>query len=147
MEFTGLPSEQQVCYRVIAFNRVGDSPPTSTRCTITLATPTDLIATGFDAQTIDLTWKDNSVVEDGYEVWLVDEAFGFLSNAIAYLPAGSTSYRYTDVDAYLYGYAVVASKGGFYSAFSNYTYPPTPGSSSAAARSVQTTARPRVRRP
>jgi len=66
----GLLSEQVVCYRVIAFNSLGDSPASNAPCTTPPAAPTGLVATAGDAGTgaIDLTWLDNSGVEDGYQV-------------------------------------------------------------------------------
>lgn len=62
------PSEQQLCYRVIAFNSLGDSPPSNTDCTILPLGPTNLTAASVSPQTIELAWSDNSAVEDGYEV-------------------------------------------------------------------------------
>jgi len=67
----GQPSEQQLCYRVIAFNSLGESPPSNTDCTMLPLGPTSLTATGVSPQTIDLAWIDNSAIEDGYEVYIV----------------------------------------------------------------------------
>jgi hypothetical protein len=64
----GLQSEQQVCYRVVTFNVSGDAPPSNTDCTTPPAAPTNLVAIRVDSQTVDLTWSDNSAVEDAYEV-------------------------------------------------------------------------------
>ena len=61
-------SEQQLCYRVIASNANGDSPPSNTDCTAPPAAPSGLTATVVDSKTVDLAWIDNSTVEDGYEV-------------------------------------------------------------------------------
>ncbi len=63
----GLPSEQAVCYRVIAFNSLGDSPASNSPCTTPPAAPT-LSASPGDAGAIDLTWADNSDFEDFYQV-------------------------------------------------------------------------------
>ena len=63
-------SEQPVCYRVVAYNAAGDAAPSNQACTTPPAAPTNLVATLVDASTIELTWSDNSAVEDGYEVWV-----------------------------------------------------------------------------
>src|SRR5438093_1093413 len=60
-------SEQQVCYRVVAFNALGDSPPATTDCTTPPAAPTALTAAGAGGAAIDLTWADNSASVDGTE--------------------------------------------------------------------------------
>jgi hypothetical protein len=88
---TGLPSEQQVCYRVIAFNSWGDSPPSSAKCMTLAAGPSDLTATGTDGPAIDLTWTDNSAVEDGYLV--LSASYGPPTGIVAELPPNSTSYH------------------------------------------------------
>jgi hypothetical protein len=64
----GRSSEQQVCYRVIAFNDGGDSGPSESDCTTPPAAPSDLTAIVVDSQRVDLAWIDNSGVEDGYQV-------------------------------------------------------------------------------
>jgi hypothetical protein len=99
---TGLTSEQQVCYRVIAYNLGGDAPPSNTDCTTPPAAPTDLVATLRDAGVVDLRWSDNSAVEDGYEVWIQvtiynDDCASGCTTSVYYasvgdLPANSTSY-------------------------------------------------------
>ena len=114
---SGIPNQERVCYRVVAFNKAGDGAPSNTDCTAFPAAPTNLAATAMDAQTIDLSWVDNSAFEDGYEVqrccqtgWVV----------VGNLPANATSYR----DAGLvtnaqYYYLVRAKKDQGYSTFSN----------------------------
>ena len=57
------PSEQRVCYRVVAFNGGGDAPPSNTACTTPPAAPAQLSATLVDDQTFELTWSDDSAVE------------------------------------------------------------------------------------
>src|SRR5207245_3768289 len=116
----GLSAEQQACYRVFAFNSLGDSPPSNTACTTPPAAPTDLIATAVDAISVDLTWSDNSAVEDGYEVW-VDDGYGS-QYSVASLGANTTTFRTN----YYYSYWVVAVKDGGYSDISNIAYPPAP---------------------
>jgi fibronectin type III domain protein len=109
-----LSSEQQVCYRVIAFNAVGDGIPSETDCTTPPAAPTGLTAAGVDWTTVDLAWTDNSSVEDGYEVWLSSTCQMDPEQLIASLPANSTAYRFTDVGGYctVLGYYVRAAKDG-----------------------------------
>lgn len=87
----GRASEEQVCYRVVAFNAAGDSPASNTDCTVPPAGPTNLIATSVDAQTVDLAWTDNSNVENGYIVLRARGAGPV--EGVAQLPANSTSYR------------------------------------------------------
>ena len=111
------PSQERVCYRVVAFNKSGDAPPSNTACTAFPFAPTTLLARAVDGQTIDLTWTDNSAFEDGYEVqrccqtgWIV----------VASLPANAVSYR----DAGLapnaqYSYTVRAKKDQGFSQYSN----------------------------
>ena len=130
-----LPSEQPVCYRVIAFNHLGDSPPSNRDCTTPPAGPTDLTATGLDDVTIELAWTDNSAVEDGYQVWL-DDGYGD-QLPIAYLDANTTSFQYTEYYAYYYYYYVVAVKDGGSSDWSNWAYATAPaGGSSVRGGSV-----------
>ena len=64
----GLEPERPVCYRVVNSTRAGTSAPSNTLCTTPPAAPSDVIATVVDASSIDMTWRDNSAVEDGYEV-------------------------------------------------------------------------------
>ena len=64
----GRTSEAQVCYRIIAYNNDGSSPPSTPDCTTPPASPTNLAAVSGDAQSVDLTWTDRSAVEDGFEI-------------------------------------------------------------------------------
>jgi hypothetical protein len=117
-DWSGIPNQEQVCYRVVAFNKYGDGPASNTDCTAFPAAPTNLAAQASDAQTIDLAWTDNSALEDGYEVqrccqtgWIV----------VANLPANTTTYRDPGlVTNAQYYYQVRAKKDQGYSAFSNY---------------------------
>ncbi len=132
----GRTPEQQVCYRVYAANSLGESGPSNVACTAPPAGPTDLVATGVDALTIDLAWTDNSAVEDGYEVW-IDDGYGN-QYAIASLAPNTTSFRYQgDPYAYYYAYFVAAIKDGGYSDWSNTAFPtPPPVSTSVATTST-----------
>ncbi len=111
----GRSSEQQVCYRVSAFNAGGDSPPSNADCTAPPAAPTGLTATAeADQPAIDLAWKDNSAVEDGYEVLRDDGIFGRW--LVANLPANTTSYRDASVgNNTTYEYHVRTKKDGGFS--------------------------------
>ena len=114
----GRTSEQQVCYRVIAFNAGGESPPSNTDCTTPPAAPTGLTAMGLDEPVIDLAWTDNSAVEDGYEVQRSTDGVTF--NAVAELPANTTSYRDVGVITNTtHSYQVRAKKDGGFSHFSS----------------------------
>src|SRR5256884_3594633 len=111
----GRSSEQLVCYRVVAFNAGGDSPPSNADCTAPPAAPTGLTATAeADQPAIDLTWRDNSAVEDRYEVLRDDRLFGRW--LVANLPANATSYRDASVgNNTTYEYHVRAKKDGGFS--------------------------------
>lgn len=111
----GRTTEQQVCYRVIAFNSVGDSPSSNTDCTAPPAGPTGLTATLLGSSgEVDLTWADNSSVEDGYDVY-ADDAFGSHERIVS-LPANSTGYRTFSAAQ---SYVVEATKDGGHSDPSN----------------------------
>jgi len=122
----GRTSEQPVCYRIIAFNAKGDSPPSNSACTTPPAGPTNLAVAAVDPLTleVDLTWRDNSAVEDGYQVWICLSGYDFCS-WFATLPADSTSYRFT-WDGQPDRYVVVATKDGGNSDASNLVTPTIP---------------------
>jgi hypothetical protein len=65
---SGLIGDQVVCYRIIAFNLGGDAPPSAPDCTAPPIAPSHLVGTLRADGAVDLTWSDNSVVEDAYEV-------------------------------------------------------------------------------
>jgi hypothetical protein len=66
---TSWVAQQQVCYRVVAFNAAGDAPPSNTACTSPTA-PTNLTLTWVGADAVEYAWEDNSAIEDGYELWV-----------------------------------------------------------------------------
>jgi hypothetical protein len=111
-------SEQQVCYRVFAYNAVGDSPPSNSDCTTPPAAPSDLVARGADwyGDPNLLVWVDNSAVEDGYEVqrfWCEIDGCAFITVAI--LAPNTTSfadYGWDILPGNSYTYRVVALKDG-----------------------------------
>ena len=115
----GRAFETLVCYRVLAFNNNGASDPSNVDCTAPPNTPTNLAAQSHDAHSIDLTWSDNSGVEDGYEVQRADASNVFV--AIATTPANATSYHDATVTPDVrYTYRLRAAKDGGFSAYSNY---------------------------
>jgi hypothetical protein len=148
----GRAPDQQVCYRVFAFNSVGDSPPSPVDCATPPAGPTNLVATTAPGLAIDLTWSDNSSVEDGYEVQrYVEECGGYYYYycnryyaTIATLGPNATSYRDAGLSpAVQHSYLVLAVKDGGYSTASNEAsawsnVPPAPPSNLTAAAVSQT---------
>src|SRR5712691_4843299 len=111
---------QQFCYRVSAFNGYGVSAPSNTTCAMTVAGPTNLVA---DKQGL-LTWSDNSAIEDGYEVWVMD-AFGTAYDGlIATLPPNTTSFQTNGCTLWCHGFGVIAFKNGTYSDWATVMLPP-----------------------
>lgn len=120
----GRTSDQQLCYRVIAHNSLGDSPPSNIDCTAPPAAPTNLTAVAVAGLAINLTWDDNSSVEDGYEIRLRYEDCGYYGCYEWYSPVAAvgpnvTSYRHEGLVPQLYTYVVVALKDGGESDVSN----------------------------
>jgi hypothetical protein len=114
----GLATEQQVCYRVSAFNVNGSSVPSNIACTSPPAAPTNLVATPTAGTSIDLTWSDNSTVDNGYEVHRALE--NMVWSVVATLPAGTPSYSDKAISSDTrYWYRVRANKDGGHSDFSN----------------------------
>jgi hypothetical protein len=125
------PTEQEVCYRVIAFNRIGDSPASNMDCTAPPAAPTGFTATAVAFDVIDFSWTDNSGVEDGYQI-LIDYGYGYWET-LASVGGNITSFRLEGFQPCC-GYEafyVTATKDGGTSDWSN---PATP-TMSAASRS------------
>jgi hypothetical protein len=105
LSWTGVDplAEQGPCYRVFAFNESGDSRPSIVRCAVPPAAPSNLAITVIGSGEIELTWSDNSAVEETYEVWVSHGAnccaggcdAGWYEYPIAVLPANTTWYRTT----------------------------------------------------
>ena len=113
---TGRTADQEVCYRVFAFNAHGESPPSNTDCTTPPAAPTGLTASGLDGPAVTLAWADNSAVASGFEVRRSTDGVTF---AVI-----GTVYQTTYVDGAVienttYWYAVRARKDGGFSDLSN----------------------------
>ena len=114
----GLAADQQVCYRVSAFNVNGSSAPSNIACTSPPAAPTNLVATSTEGTSIELVWADNSAIEDGYEVHRALE--NMVWSVVATLPAGTRSYSDGALSSDTrYWYRVRARKDGGHSDFSN----------------------------
>lgn len=96
-------AEQGPCYRVIAFNESGDSGPSTVSCAPPPAAPSNLAITVIGSGEIELTWSDNSAVEETYEVWVShgDSCCaggcdaGWYEYPIAGLQTNTTRYRTT----------------------------------------------------
>jgi titin len=123
-DFEGPYIEAEVCYRVISYTATYNAEPSNTDCTTPPARPTSVVVTAIDASTRELTWTDNSGVEDGYEVRdLFPDCWsdwdgnvycdGYTEVVVAVLPANTTSYRMSRT--YSSGMSVVAMKDGGYS--------------------------------
>ena len=139
-------SDQQVCYRVVAFNGLGESAPSNTDCATPVAAPTNLVATTAPGLAIDLTWTDNSSVEDGYEVRRLWCDYSYWEPycdyfTLAILGPNATSYHDAQLAGESHSYVVVALEGGFPSDLSNEAsafteFPPAaPSNLTAAAAS------------
>ena len=103
----GIVPDREHCYRVTAVNVAGESPPSDMDCAVIAAQPTILSWVETDGIT-EITWTDNSSIEDGYEIRTYSLIDGFV--VTAWLPPNATSWR-----GYLpsqYNHAVVAVKDG-----------------------------------
>ena len=136
----GRTPDAQVCYRAVAFNSAGESAPSNTDCTTPPAAPTQLTATGIDGQTINLAWRDNSAVEDGYELYAQYCYYYYGYYTYCYtafstsLGPNTASYQFRDANAYLYSYLVQARKDGGWSDLSNEAFPTSPAGSTSGLR-------------
>jgi hypothetical protein len=149
----GRTTERQVCYRVIAFNALGDSPASNMDCTAPPAAPTNLVATTVRGLAIDLTWSDNSSVEDGYVVQRRYDYCGYYYGCsyyyypIATLGPNATGYRDTALSpGELHVYLVNAVKDGSHSDPSNEVgvYPDLPPPAPASNLTAVPVARTRI---
>jgi hypothetical protein len=97
------------CYRVIAFNPLGDSAPTNVFCTGWGGAPTDLVATAVDQQSVDLSWTAIAQFEAAYDVSR-STSFAGPYEPLATLPPDATKFRDTGLTAgQEYWYLVVVS--------------------------------------
>ena len=134
---SGRASEQQVCYRVIAFNAWVVSAPSNADCTTPPAAPTNLTATAVDpAPTIDLTWMDNSAVEDGYVVWAELSTGWTVEFLLIELLPNSTHQTTSCGDGYECYYYIAARKDGGYSDWALIVVSGPPSSSSLSGTAL-----------
>ncbi len=151
----GRTPEQQVCYRVFAFNHWGDSDPSSTKCTAPPARPTGLVATTVDYQTIDFAWSDNSQVEENYALgffsYYYDE-WGFEVEEFVTVwegPANATSARVNGLESgtsYIYYLVAWVGLGGhsdYSDGVTGTTDPAPPGVASVTTRTRLGSPQPR----
>jgi titin len=118
----GRISEQQVCYRVTAFNTLGTSAASNTVCTVPPKGPSSLTIRSVDQQTFEFLWPDESAFEDGYEVWYESNWEPGAWYMWTQVPANSTSYTDTQLTVWcmtqaVCNFSVAATKDGGYSDF------------------------------
>jgi hypothetical protein len=105
---TGLDYGTDYTYRVKAFTALNESDyVTSNTTTMSIPSPTSLIATPIDDQSIQLTWNDNCSFEDGYRLERSEGGVSFTQVA----DLGENIVEYTDTDLALgtdYTYRVKA---------------------------------------
>jgi fibronectin type III domain protein len=113
-------TEHTVCYRVLAFNSAGESSTSNFACTAPPAAATELTATRIDATTVELTWRDNSGVEDGYDI--LQSTDGFVDNmeVIGHVAANATTFRDNNASWFAYPYRVRPTRDGGLGTWSNY---------------------------
>jgi titin len=111
-------TEQLYCYRVIAHNQWGDSP-SNVDCTSRPNAPLDVKAVSNDANSVDVTWTDNSAFEEHYVVERALDDYVF--SIVATLDANTSTYH-DNVSAsdvrYWYRVRATSSEGKSY--YSNY---------------------------
>lgn len=123
----GRQPDQQVCYKVAAFNSAGEAAATNVDCATPPSSPTNFTASQIDSQTVALNWSDNSNVEEGYQVWVhwihedcngMNASYYQGETLVANLPAGTTSFTFTPgntgcgFSSDWQAYYVVATKDG-----------------------------------
>jgi hypothetical protein len=112
--YGGGTPERLWCFRVTAFNAAASSLPSTPDCTVLPAVPTGLSATVSDAESITLSWTDNSSFEDGYKVSRSEQGGPWTD--IATLPTNSVGYRDLAVSSDVsYTYRIQPLKDGGYS--------------------------------
>jgi hypothetical protein len=130
-ESTGLTADSEYCYRVRAYNSVGDSAYSNESCATTdteppptsaLGAPTGLTATAPSETSVDLSWQDNATEENGFEVQRSSSGIGGPYSSLAILRS-SDQIAYTDTSVASgteYCYQVRAGRGpGDFGEFSN----------------------------
>lgn len=126
----GRTPEQWLCYRVIAFKTAGsESPPSPSSTVVPLAPPSMLAGQAPDHRWVELSWMDNSLAEERYEVHRALSAGGPFE-LIASLWGGTVAFTDRSVAGNTtYWYRVRATRGSGTSDFStdiSVTTPPQP---------------------
>jgi hypothetical protein len=139
------------CYRIVAFNHVGDSPASNVTCTGWFTPPTNLVAAAVDQQSIDLTWTDNARFENGYVVFRASSVDGPY-DIVGQTAANVTSYHDTGLTSgQEYWYSVATDFGGYsiYDGFesSDYASATTVSSSASPMLSIKSSRTAINRRP
>jgi hypothetical protein len=118
---TGLISNTQYWYRVYATNSSGDSAASNTANAQTFAaisTPTNLAAVAYGSGQVEITFQDNSELEDDHRLERKTGAGAFAE--VATIEPNRTFYRNSGLAAgTTYVYRVRAKQGGSYSGYSN----------------------------
>jgi hypothetical protein len=124
--------EQLICFRIVAFNGVGNSAPSNVDCTAPPLGPTNVTAAGVAGPAVELTWNDESGVEDGYRVERAGPG-SVQATVIATLPANAEAFRDGGVSAesrYVYYVRALRDGGvsdvGWVSVITATVVPPTP---------------------
>ena len=89
--------EQRVCYRVFAFNRVGDSPASTIDCVTPPSPVDDLVATPAGNGSIDLTWSNPSAVTTGYSIQYLELVYPGYGGYCYYYYGCYPYYRWTEI--------------------------------------------------
>lgn len=120
----GLEATTEYYYRVSAFNAAGTSSPTNIANATTLtppqppAAPSGLSAISISSSAIDLSWNDQSVNEDNFNIERSADGINF--STLITLGPDITSYSDNGLTAStIYYYRINASNGGGTSDFSN----------------------------
>lgn len=113
----GAVAETAICYRVVAFNSYLDAAASNADCATPPATPTNVRANNVSSSQVQLSWADNSAVEDGYQVSRSDAGGAWV--LVATLSPNSVAYSDVGLAPGSYGYRVRALNDGGFSAFSN----------------------------
>ena len=119
---TALSADTEYCYRVRAYNDVGDSAFTAEICSITdaeppatapLGAPTGMTATAIGETQVDLGWIDNATEEAGFQVQRSSTGVDGTYTSLGVIGANETSYSDTTIVADTeYCYQVRAGRGG-----------------------------------
>ncbi|MDI6828532.1 MAG: PQQ-binding-like beta-propeller repeat protein [Armatimonadota bacterium] len=117
------------CYRVCAYQQGGNSPYSNEACVTMpgVAAPADLKAVGVSESQIDLTWKDRSSTELGFEIERMTSPNGHFKR-IAVVGPNTTSYSDVGLTrAETYYYRVRSFDAMEYSTYSNEAWAQTHG--------------------